>query len=215
MCPQNIFYDAECAYTYITYHLPAGLLGTPTFIAITTVSLLAVLLVLACICCAVTCTVAAVWWCRQRREGSNNYDTVLAHGTTTTMCQPTTAPKPAYSKTFGSEEDSFKDVTLLQHQEQMESAIPLHSSWTAQRPSTFQVQPYAVLSLPNGEEGMVQSEGMHDVEEVDRTGLDTVGGADMGGGKTAYKELDLKSLEVHPYTSLDVSTLRKEEMGAM
>lgn len=170
---------------------------------------------LACICCAVT--VAAVWWCRQRREGSNDYDTVLDHGNTTAMCRPTTAPKPAYYnvQTFGSEEDSFKDVALSQHQAQTESNIAFHSSWTAQRPGTFQIQPYAVLNLPNGEEGIVQGKGMHGVGEVDRTGLDTVGGPDMGGGKRAYKELDLKSLEVHPYTPLDVSTLEKEEKEAV
>ena len=176
--------------TYNSVCLSPGHLTTPPFIEIIISVPLAVLIVLICICCAITLTVA-VWWCRKRREESGDYDLVLAHGNTTRTCQPSTVSPYSGISTFGSEGDTLNG--------------------TAQGHPP-QVQPYAILNLPNGGEGGLQAEGMHSVGEVDQVGVDTVGGADRGDGNNReYKELDLKTLEVHPYTPLDVSTLTKEE----
>ena len=178
-------------------------------IAIPIVASLAAFFVLSCICCAILyIMVVAVRWCRQKREESGDYDMVLAHGNTTTVPQPTTASTCSNTQTSDGENGSIKAMTLSQHQEQAEHNGSLLASCTARR----QVQPYAVMDLPNGDEGMLQIVGMHRVGNVDKTGVHVVGGADGRGGNREYKELDLKTLEVvHPYTPLDVSTLMKEE----
>ena len=154
----------------------------------------------------------AVWWCRNKREESGDYDLVLAHGNTTTTCQPRTVSPYSSIRTFGSEGDTLNGTALSQHQTQVEHTHALHMPSTAQGHPP-QVQPYAVLNLPNGGEGGLQAEGVHGVGKADQVGVDMVGGADSNrdGNNRVYKELDLKTLEVHPYTPLDVSTLTKEE----
>lgn len=179
-------------------------------IAIPIVASLVAFLVLSCICCAILyIMVVAVRWCRQKREESGDYDMVLAHGNTTTVHQPTTASTCSNTQTSDGEDDSIKAKDSAQHQEQTEHNGSLLAPCTSRR----QVQPYAVMDLPNGDEGMLQIAGsVHRVGEVDKTGVHVVGGADGRGGNREYKELDLKTLEVvHPYTPLDVSTLMKEE----
>lgn len=138
---------------------------------------------------------------------------VLAHGNTTTSCQPSTVSPYSSIRTFGSEGDTLNGRGLSQHQTQVEHTRALYVPSTVQvQGHTHQVQPYAVLNLPNGGEGGLQAEGMHGVGEVDQVGVDMVGGTDRrDGSNRVYKELDLKTLEVHPYTPLDVSTLTKEE----
>ena len=189
-------------YTLLCLCVSTALTGTVTIVA--TASSLAFLLVVV----SVITIIVAVMWCHRQwkrrgedqeqkeeeEEEGGEYNMVLAHDVNTTTHQSTgTVPNPAYSnmQILGSGNDLSDDVTLSQLQVKAEQNNSLHSSYTALSLDTLQVQPYTKLNICNNEGEVAKVEG--------------------DSGVRAYKELDLKSLEVHLYTPLDVSTMEPVE----
>ena len=198
-------------------------------IIVSTASTLATLLLLATY--VITIIVAIAWFCRwwkrsrteqEQEEEGGDYNMVLTHNVNTTTHQSTgTVPNPAYSKVqiLSSGNDPSDDANTSQLQVKAEQNNSLHSSYTALNLDTLQVQPYTKLNIPDKEGGMIKVEGVSDAGKADRR----VGAVDRAAGKNeasaesgevgvkAHKEMEVLTLDVHPYIPLDASTMAPAE----
>lgn len=156
---------------------------------------------------------------RTEEKECTDCNMVLTRSVSTTTHHPSNSlPIPAYScmQVLKSEDNIYDDVILSQVQVQANQNSTLESSYTALSLVTLQNQLYAKLNFPDEEGGAVKMEGdgMGRENRASRAGAVVRAAGEREASITGYsdrvnprvyKELELKTLEVHPYTPLQLN----------